>query len=149
MAGELYASLDDINVHLPPGKAEIDDADDDLLQIEVYRFIRSKLAGSFATTTLAGWNSPTATPGIVRSIAGMLIAAKWYAELYAEDMEADAAYARNLYNTAMGLLNDIVTGNITVLDSSGVEVPNTSMLGVDSFWPNDDAPVFTMDKAFG
>lgn len=146
MANELYASISDINAHLPIGKAQITDADDDLLQVEAFRLIRARLAGTFATTTLALWTEPDETPELIRTIAGMLIAAKWYAELYAEDSDEDAIYAMNLYNQAMSYLQAIIDGTMTVVDPGGTEIPNTSLLSDTSFWPNDDAPKFTMDQ---
>lgn len=118
MANELYATLEDINAHLPPGKAEIEDAEDDLLQVEAFRFIRAKLVGKFATTILALWTDPDNTPEIIRTIAGMFIAAKWYMEIYAEDSDEDAVYATNLWNQMMQLLNDILMNNIIVIDPS-------------------------------
>ena len=151
VAGELYATIEDINAHLPPGKAEIEDAEDDLLQVDAYRFIRSKLVGTFATTTLALWLDPTTTPDVIRAIAGRLIAAKWYMEIYAEDSDEDAEYAQRIYDEAMMMIQGILDGNIVVIDP-GTDEPypevNTGMLVEASFWPNDDAPKFTMDMEF-
>lgn len=150
MANELYASLDDINAHLPPGKAEIEDADDDLLQVSAFRFIRSKLRGTFATTVLATWLDPATTPIIIREIAGMIIAAKWYAELYAEDSDEEAEYATNLWNQAMAMLLEIIAGSLVVTNPITDEPypGETGDLTEASFWPNDDAPKFTMDMEF-
>lgn len=148
MANELFATLDDINAHLPEHKAQIEDADDDKLQVEAYRLIRAKLSSTFVTATLNAWVSPETTPGIIRTIAGMVIAAKWYAELYAEDSDTDATYANNLYAEAMSLIEEIRAGLIVVTDDSGTPLTDTSYLSSDDFFPNDDAPKFTMDKEF-
>lgn len=151
MAGELYATIEDINAHLPPGKAEIEDAEDDLLQVDAFRFIRSKLIGTFATTTLALWIDPDSTPEVIRAIAGRLIAAKWYMEIYAEDSDEDAAYAQRLYDEAMSMLQQILDGTITVIDPTTEEpYPDvqTGMLTDASFHPSDDNPKFTMDMEF-
>lgn len=151
MAGELYATLEDINTHLPPDKAQIEDAEDDALQVDAFRFIRSKLVGTFATTTLALWLDPASTPEVIRAIAGRLIAAKWYMEIYAEDSDEDAKYAKTLYDEAMMMLQQIVDGLITVIDPvTGEPYPEvqTGMLTESSFWPSDDAPKFTMDMEF-
>ncbi len=151
MAGELYASLEDINAHLPPGKAEIEDAEDDLLQVDAFRFIRSKLIGTFATTTLALWIDPSSTPEVIRAIAGRLIAAKWYMEIYAEDSDEDARYAQRLYDEAMAMIQEILDGTLIVIDPiTGEPYPevSTGMLTENSFWPNDDNPKFTMDMEF-
>lgn len=150
MANELYATIDDINTHLPPGKAEIEDAEDDLLQVDAVRFIRSKLTGTFATTTLALWVDPTTTPEVIRAIAGRLIAAKWYAEIYAEDSDEDARYAQRLYDEAMMMLQQIIDGQLIVTDPvTGDPIEGeTGTLTEASFWPNDDNPKFTMDMEF-
>lgn len=149
MANELFASLDDINAHLPEHKAQIEDADDDQLQVEAYRLIRAKLSTAFATTTLNSWTDPDSTPGIIRSIAGMVIAAKWYAELYAEDSDTDQVYANDLYAKAMQLLAEIVAGLIVITDPITDEpLSDTTGLSSDDFFPRDDAPKFTMDKEF-
>ena len=148
MANELLASLDDINAHLPEDKAEIEDADDDLLQVEVYRFVRAKLSSAFATATMNTWVDPTTTPEVIRTIAGLLIAAKWYAKLYAEDSTDDARYANWLYNQALDLINGILAGNTAVIDPGGVVITDSGSLGEADFFPNDDAPVFTMGKEF-
>lgn len=150
MANELFASLDDIQAHLPPGKAEIEDADDDLLQVEAFRLIRAKLASTFATSTITTWVSPATTPEIIRTVAGMVIAAKWFAELYAEDSDEDAKYANNLYNQAMALIADIQNGNAPVIDIDDTTVLSGSgLLSSDDFYPNDTVPPkFTMDKEF-
>jgi len=97
MASELLASLEDINTHLPSDKARMQDSDDDSLQIDVFRYVRALLAGFFPVTTLSGWNTPANTPEIIRGVAGRIIAAKWYATLYSEDIEGASEYAQALY----------------------------------------------------
>jgi len=149
VANELFATVDDINAHLPENKAAISDADDDLLQVEAWRLIRAKLSTTFATTTLNDWADPDSTPDIIRTVAGMVIAAKWYAELYAEDSDADATFANNLYLQAMDLLNQIAAGLIVITDDTGEPLVDTSSLSSDDFYPNDTVPpVFTMGKEF-
>jgi hypothetical protein len=149
VANELFATVDDINAHLPENKAAISDADDDLLQVEAWRLIRAKLSTTFATTTLNTWADPDSTPDIIRTVAGMVIAAKWYAELYAEDSDADATFANNLYLQAMDLLNQIAAGLIVITDDTGEPLVDTSSLSSDDFYPNDTVPpVFTMGKEF-
>lgn len=149
MANELLASLDDINAHLPQDKAEVEDSDDDLLQVEAYRLVRAKLASTFAVTTLNTWASPGTTPEIIRTIAGMVIAAKWYAELYAEDSDEDAVYATRLYNEALGMLQQIKDGTLAVIGVDGITTTDTTLLSTVDFYPNDGIPPkFTMDKEF-
>jgi len=148
VANELLASLDDINAHLPSDKAAIEDADDDLLQVEVYRLVRAKLSSAFATTTMNTWVDPASTPEVIRTIAGLVIAAKWYALLYAEDSTDDARYANWLYAQAMDLINGILAGNTAVIDPGGEVINDTGSFGDADFFPNDDSPAFTMSKEF-
>lgn len=149
MANELLASLDDINTHLPGDKAKMEDADDDLLQIDVNRYVKSLLSGTFTPVVMSGWSSPGNTPELIRSIAGRLIAAKWYATLYAEDTDAVSALAMRLYNEAVAMINDIRSGRQTVLDATLIPIATTSVgLEDGDFFPNDGAPKFTMTKIF-
>ena len=147
----ILASLDDINVHLPDDKIEADDNNIALLQVDVARFIRAMLAGTFTTVTISGWDSPATTPDIIRSIAGRLIAAKFYQIRYAEDSD-DSTFATRLYNFSMRQINDIRSGTLMVLDVNEVAIETSGLsLATDDFWPNDttDAPKFTMGRVIG
>lgn len=152
MAEELLASLQDINTWLPDDKAKAGDADDDDLQIDTARVIKGNLAGVFQPVTLSSWNSPANTPELIRSIAGRMIAARWYAKLYSEDDTALSDYAQSLYLEAVGMLSDIRDGSLVVLDENGNPIgTNELALSSDWFWPNDTAPgpFFTMELEFG
>ena len=141
MAANLYATLDDINAHLPveQGKAQISDGEDDLLQIDAYRLIRGRLSGTFDLTVINAWVNPATTPEQIRSIAGKIIAAKWYALLVAEDEADGSLFAQTLYNEAIAELNDIRNGTLTVIGVDGAELENSALIE-SSFWPNDTSP---------
>ena len=151
MAANLYATLDDINAHLPveQGKAQISDSEDDLLQIDAYRLIRGRLSGTFDLTIINAWVSPVTTPEQIRQIAGKLIAAKWYALLVAEDEPDGSLFAQNLYNEAIAELNDIRNGTLTVIGVDGEELENSALIE-SSFWPNDTSPdpSFTIEETW-
>lgn len=152
MAGEILASLEDINTFLPDDKARQGDADDDDLQIDTARIIKGNLAGVFQPTTLAAWISPVTTPELIRGIAGRMIAARWYAKLYSEDDVTQSSYAQNLYMEAVGFLNDIRGGTLVVLDANDNPIENNELLLSSAvFWPNDTTPgpYFTMTTEFG
>lgn len=153
MANEILASLDDINTHLPDDKAKMPDSDDNELQIDIARYIRSLLSGFFSSATLVSWDSPADTPELIRGIAGRLIASKWYATLYSEDVDTVSRYAQGLYNEANMMIDDIRTGRRVVLDVNDTPIPIEGGISLESddFWPNDssDGPKFTMDKVFG
>lgn len=150
MAANLYATLDDINVHLPADKAFMQDGQDDLLQVDAYRLIRARLSGTFSAAAIATWVSPTTTPELIREIAGKLIAAKFYAELVAEDEADGSLFAQSLYNEAIAMLNDIRNGTLTILGVDGLELDNGNLVQT-SFWPNSttDDPSFSVGETWG
>lgn len=139
MAANLYATIDDIRTHLPIDKVTIEHGDDDLLQVDAYRLIRARLAGTFESTVIESWSSPATTPEIIREVAGKIIAAKFYANLVSEDEADGSMFAQGLYNEAIATLNDIRSGTLTVLDLNGDELDNGNLTET-SFWPNASAP---------
>lgn len=149
MPGQLFADLDDINAHLAYDKIKMQDGQDDLLQIDAYRLIRSRLSATFTLALVDLWVDPDTTPEMIREIAGKLIAAKWYAQLVSEDEPDGSAYAQGLYNEAIASLEDIRSGNITIIDADGLEL-TTDTISTTSFWPNDTiAPSFTVGDTWG
>lgn len=147
----ILADLNDINTNLPEDKLHADDTDVDLLQVEVARYIRSLLSGTFTKTTISSWDTPAHTPEIIRSVAGRLIAAKFYSIRYAEDND-ESKYATDLYGAAIADLMCIRSGDISVLDSNGDPIdPTGTAFSSDDFWPNATAPApkFSMDMNFG
>ena len=147
MANEILASLDDINVHLPDDKARMEDSEDNELQIDAARYIRSLLAGFFSSATLVSWDSPADTPELIRGIAGRLIASKYYARLYTEDTAEVSDYAQWLYNQANVMLDQVRTGILTLLDTNDTPIPIEGGISLESddFWPNNSTgePHFT------
>jgi hypothetical protein len=141
----MFASLDDVNMHLPTDKLEMEEPELDLFGLDADRIIRGYLAGVVPGITLAAWTSPESTPELIRAIAGRFIAAFWYRERYSEDSLEDPAYAQTKYNEAMALLQGVISGSIIL-----VEVPDIGIgthFSADDFYPNntDDGPIFTMD----
>jgi hypothetical protein len=153
MAAEILASLNDINTHLPDDKAKMQDSEDDLLQIDAARYVRSLLAGMFSSTTLSGWDSPANTPELIRGVAGRIIAAKYYAKLYSEDVADTSEYAQGLYNEANSIIDGIRNGTYIILDASDNPIPveNPVTSGEGFFWPDDTTlgPFFTMGQVLG
>ena len=140
------ASLEDINLFLPEDKIEVDNARYAPLQLDAERIVRGYLAGFFTPAILASWIDPDSTPGLVRSIAGRLVAAFYYRERYSEDSLTDPQYAQNLYNEGIGFLNDILAGKIVLEE---VVVPESSgHITSADFWPNNstEGPFFTMTQ---
>ncbi|HEY1249166.1 MAG TPA: hypothetical protein VGE97_09275 [Nitrososphaera sp.] len=142
------ATIDDANVHLPTDKVVVDTAEFDETQLDAERIVRGYLANYYPASTLALWTNPDATPGLIRSITGRLIAAFVYRKRYSEDSLDDPMYAQNKYNEAIGLLQGIQDSTIVV---EGVEEPTTDRLTSDDFWPNNTTipePFFKMDQNF-
>lgn len=146
---QILASIEDINGQLPvDNKAVIQDGDDGQLQIDARAVIKGQLSSVFTPSILIGWDSPANTPTLIRSIAGRLIASKWYAELYAGDSDDANEYAANLYQEALGMLAQIRDNTLIVLDDNDEPI-STNLLAVSTadFYPNDDTtdgPYFTM-----
>jgi len=148
-----FASLDDVNMHLPTDKLEIKQPDLDLFGIDAVRIIRGTLANVYSAVTLAGWADPDITdptavgyvPELIKAVAGRLIGAFYYRERYSEDSLDDPQYAQVKYNEAMAILAQIVEGDLVLWDVT--ETPtSTENLTADDFFPNDtDEPMFSVD----
>ena len=144
----MLASLEDVNAFLPSDKFKATDGNPDLalLQIDVDRLVKGYLSGAFSSSTLAGWAAPSSTPALIRSIAGRLIAAFYYAKKVSEDLpDWDGTYPQRLYNDAMALLEKIRMGEIVLIEVPDSEQPETQF-DSDYFWPRAGSePKFTSD----
>jgi hypothetical protein len=139
---------EDVQSHLPKDKLKVEDIPDDRNQIylDAERIVRGYLAGVIDSSVLAAWTTPTATPGIIRTITGKLCAAEIYRVRFSEQSLDDPKFAQNQYNEAMALLKGIVAGDIRV---EGVE--DTTQFDNTYFEPNDastDPPKFLMSGRF-
>jgi hypothetical protein len=144
----MFASKLDIQAWLQSDKITVDDANSNKPNIEAERLIKGQLSGLFAPVTLSSWADPTTTPETIRSIAGRLTAAFMYRTIYSEESDTIPEYAQSLYNEAIGMLQDIKSGSLVVLDDTDTPV-DTSGSNILSFWPdNTTLPVFTMDQTF-
>ncbi len=146
---EILASLSDINAHLPPN-VQISNDVDDSLQVDALRLIRGQLVSIFTGAILTSWNSPENTPELIRSIAGRLIASKYYANLVSGNVPDEmAAFAVSLYNEAISILTQIKSGQIIVVGLDGLPLPQDT-IGADSnldMSPISGTPVFSMGRA--
>lgn len=147
---EVLASLSDINAHLP-SNVQIDNSVDDSLQVDALRLIRGQLVTIFTPAVLVSWDKPDDTPELIRSIAGRLIASKYYARLVSgETGDAEPPYSISLYQQAVGILADIRAGIQIVVDSDGNPLPQDTIGSdpVGDVFPNNvsGSPVFTMSR---
>jgi hypothetical protein len=138
-----FATLDDVNMHLPTDKLEMKQPTLDLVGVDAERIIRGYLANVYSPATLAGWSDPSVTnpvspgyvPRLIKSIAGRFIAAFWYRNRLSEDSLDDPQYAQVKYNEAIALIDQIIEGDITLDDV--IEVPNTTEgYSAEDFYPN-------------
>lgn len=149
---EILASLDDINAELPSlddtPVVVATDENSGLIQIAVARTVRGYLSRVVDNGVLALWTTPPNTPELIRVAAGKIIAAQLYFNKSAEqttEITADS-FAQKRYNEGMKILEDIVSGQITIPD---VETTPTDNLTSLDFWPVDaTGRAFTMSQEF-
>lgn len=148
---ELLANLADINTHLP-ANVQIDNEVDVGLQVDAHRLIVGQLTSVFTTAQINAWVDPDSTPDMIRSIAGRLIAAKYYARvLSGEAIDEIPGYAMDLYKEAISMLVGIKDGSIIVVGPTGDPITGVD-IGSDAqgdVFPNDTSvpgPVFSMGR---
>lgn len=148
---QLLASLQDTNTYLPPN-VQISNAVDNGLQVDAQRLIRGQLVTTFSTDAIQSWDTPDHTPELIRSIAGMLIASRYYSKLISQDSADDVPnYALDLYQKAIAMLAQIRAGTLIVVDGNGVPIPgnDTGSNPQGDVFPNDadtSGPKFTMSR---
>ena len=138
-----YASTDDVAVHIDPDVLALpDEVDFAKENQDVARLIRSYLYVTHVpNTVIDAWLTPETTPELIRSIAGMLVAAKVYGRQTSSNAEEVDPYALRLYNQAMAMLQGVIDGRLVLpeLVGAGVVVTGTSHITEDNFYPNDSA----------
>lgn len=141
------ASLDDVRTHLPADKFKVTDGNVEitLFQTDVERLIKGYLSSVFSAAILATWAAPASTPVYIRSCAGRLIAAFYYAKKLSEDLpDWEKTYPQRIYDEAMAMLEAVRSGEVVLIEVA--EVPGTQF---DSsfFYPDTTArdPAFTME----
>jgi phage gp36-like protein len=143
-----FASLDDINQHLPENSLAITDIIDDPWQTDAERIIRGYLSNVYSSTTLASWTAPGSTPGLIRSIAGRLIAAWFYASKVAGEATEWNDYSDHKYKEAIGLLEQVASGDLTLIEVTEEITTGDSISSAD-FWPNDlEGSMFKIEQEF-
>ncbi len=147
---EVLASYSDINVQLPTTFAvDANTEGIDAASLDAIRIVRGSLLGVFSPTVIAGWDSPTHTPELIRGVAARLIAALMYSRLFAAQDSDTPDFANQKYRAAMQTLKQIRSGELILLD-----VDNTTLLTAGwsntDFYPNAEAsgPIFTLDMEF-
>lgn len=145
------SSLEDVNnwLNFSDEKLSLDDVNLSGPQLEAQRLIKSALAGVFDVAIITTWDSPDTTPGIIRNIAGELVAAYVYRDAYSEDNPDVVEYAQQLYNEATEKLKEVRDGTLILVDVDDNVIELSGLqLTSDNFWPNDTTPgpYFTTDQ---
>lgn len=154
MAGELLASLVEVNGFLSTDK-QVRDSLDDQMQVDASNLIKSQLVGVFQPATIASWADPSTTPASIRLIAARLIAARWYVkQITGTDTTKIPAYAQQLFDEALSMLASIRSGSLAVIDDDGnvIADPDAMALGEGDYYPNlasGSPPVFVLNKKWG
>jgi len=136
----------DVQEHLPIDKLKVESIPDDKAQIYLgsERVVRGYLSGVVDSVVLASWTTPELTPGVIRQICALFAASEIYRVRTSEAAPEYSTYAQRLYDEAMALLNDIISGALLIDGVSAVQIDNTW------FEPNDSTapPRFTMDGRY-
>jgi len=142
------ADLEDINQHLPDTNLQITEQEDGPYQIDAERIIRGYLSNVYTSATLASWTTPNQTPGLIRSVAGRLIAAWFYAAKVSGEVPDWNDYSDQKYKEAIGLLEQIVAGNL-ILEEVDEEIVTGNSIDSADFWPNDlEGSMFKLEQEF-
>lgn len=144
----MYAGLDDISAWLRDDMVPVSDANTKQPNIDAGRIIRARLSGVFVPAVLQSWDAPETTPELIRSIAGRLTAAYLYRSLMSSEEDSVSQYANELWNEAMGILNDIRIGDTVVLDDTGTPIDSTGSNLLSFFPTNRQSPLFSVNDVF-
>lgn len=143
-----FASLEDINPHLPDTTLQITEQDDEPYQIDAERIIRGYLSNVYTSQTLASWTTPNQTPGLIRSVAGRLIAAWFYAAKISGEIPDWNDYSDQKYKEAIDLLERIQSGDLILVEVTDEVTTGDAITSAD-FWPNDlEGSMFKIEQEF-
>jgi hypothetical protein len=146
------ASFTDANAHLDGTKIVFSSDTDALPEAtSTDRMVRARLGVLFPTQAPLWDFDPTvpkiATPELVREIASLLMASFRYASKYSEDDQNEQDYAQKLYDRAMGLLDGVIDGTLTLTDVDYDAVDGVGHLSSSDFYPNDDTEIQHPEQA--
>lgn len=121
-------------------KVSFTSSNDAIPQIQsAERIVRAQLSGFIDPTYLATWSDTTTTPEIIQEITAKLAAALRYRARASEDNPDEAhSYAQTLYDEAIGMLRDIVNGDMDIIEV-GLILADTAAMSQLHFYPNDTA----------
>jgi hypothetical protein len=138
-----HVSIADVQFYLDKNKLEIDENDqleDETTYVDI---VFSRVSNLYS---VSGWTDATTTPSLIKRIIAMLIAASRYNKIYSEEDDAGNRYAGKLEARAYGLIDMIISGQASVLDSSMNPLAETAD---PKFWPNDVSNASEVMNALG
>ena len=133
---------DDVQVYLDPDLFEIPEND---LIPEEQTFADQVFSRVSTAYDVSTWVDAATTPGLVRRILAMLIAANRYNKAHSEDDDAGNRYAYKLENRAWELVNMIVSGQALLYDATLL----ISDVIDPKFWPTDASGASEVLDALG
>lgn len=125
----MHVTKPEVQQWIQQNKLDIDNIDVEL-EASAASFVLSSLGLTFDTST---WADEDTTPELVRKAISMLVAAWTLKRTYDENTNEESRWADQLEEMARGLIVNIQTGLIDLLDVIGVPVLTE---GPD-FYPND------------
>jgi hypothetical protein len=133
---------DEVQAWLENTRARLDTLEDEL-EASIATQVLSRIAHSYDTS---GWNTPEATPQLVRTIIAMKYASWYYQRSYSEDSDTANDYALLLNANAETLIEGIISGANSLPEVEGRIDPET--ISQPAFYPDatDPGPVFQMGK---
>lgn len=138
-----HVSIDNVQVFLDKSKLTIDE-NDQLEDEPTYAdIVLSRIANAY---TVSGWIDAATTPTLVKRIIAMLIAAARYNKIYSEEDDAGNRYAGKLEARAYSLIDMVVSGQASLLDSSLATLPD---FADPKFWPDDTTGALAVYNALG
>jgi hypothetical protein len=134
---------DDVQVYLDVDTFPIPENDTIPEEPTFADMVFARLGQVYDTT---GWTTSSNTPGLVRRILAMLVAANRYNKKHAEDDDAGNRYAFKLENRAWELVQLILSDQAVLYDASLLEIAE---LNDPKFWPDDTTGAVAIYDALG
>lgn len=120
--------LQDARAWAEPTKLDLGSLEDEL-EASVSAQVLGRVAQAYTTSS---WTTPSTTPRLIRTVIGMLYVSYIHTRTYAEDTLTNVqTYGELLYERAQLLLDQIVAGDVTLVEVT------TEDVGGPAFYPTD------------
>jgi hypothetical protein len=133
------ATFSDANDHLDQDKVRFENAADAIPEAQTAdTYVRGMLADSFGAAVVVLWDAnptggQTATPELVREIAGMWMAAERYDKKYSLEQMTSDSYSNRLRKRANDLIDMLRSGEMSLVE---VGIISGVTWSEGDFWPN-------------